>query len=94
MDCVSRAPPPFLKHFGMGLPECGFFGIVGGDGVVVATPPPQNAVVISVLDGNVSLEIMAAELKEWGMDGWDWQLEALSANELEWCSPLMRASAW
>ena len=91
VDCQSRSPPPVLKPYGAGLPGCGFYGMVGGDGVVVATPPVLNDAVISVLEGEASLDKMAEELKEWGLENWDWQLERLYEKELVWFFRRVRA---
>ena len=38
VDDNNRAPPSVLKKFGLGIPGGGFFGMVGGSNLVVATP--------------------------------------------------------
>lgn len=58
----------------MGLPGYEFFALVGGLNVVVAAPSFQNAAVISVQSQGASLQMLAGELKEWGLEGWDWMM--------------------
>lgn len=53
----------------------------GGQDVVVATPTIRNAAIISVQSNNVSLQMISDELCEWGLEGWDWQLQQISETE-------------
>lgn len=55
--------------------------MVGCDGVVVVTPTVLNLAVISVFEGEASLDNMDKELKEWGLENWYWQLDQLCENE-------------
>lgn len=70
-----------FKQYGLGLPGCSFFGMDGGQDVVVATPTIRNAAIISVQSNNVSLQMISDELCEWGLEGWDWQLQQISETE-------------
>lgn len=77
----------------MGIPGCGFFGLQGVGEVVVATPQVLNSVIITVLEGEVSLDKLAEELTECGLEGWDWQLEQLLDSEFGGVFPPVRACA-
>lgn len=46
--------------------------------MVVATPIVSNVAVVSIQAQDVSLQMIADELKEWGLEGLDWQLQQIS----------------
>lgn len=48
---------------------------------MVAAPRIQNVAVITILEGEASMEWLSEELREWGADDWDWQLEQISEVE-------------
>lgn len=54
---------------------------------MVVVPPIQNVAVISVRTKGVTLQMLSDELKEWGLEGWDWQIQQLSALEFGTISP-------
>lgn len=80
-ECTAKYPPPVVKHYGRGLPGCGFFGLEGGGEAVVAAPKIHNAAVITILEGEGSMERLSEELCEWGAEDWDWQLEQITEAE-------------
>lgn len=75
VDRNNRAPPSVLKHFGKGLPRCGFCAILGGVDAVVAAHTVHNVVVVTVQFQEVTLQMIIDELHAWGMEGWDWQFQ-------------------
>lgn len=48
---------------------------------VVAAPSVLNVAVITVLNDIALVEMISEDLREWGMDDWDWQLQQLSPFE-------------
>lgn len=75
VDYNNRSNPHVLKHYEKGLPGCGFFGLEGGVDVVRAAPTIHNTAVISMQSKEVTLQMISHELREWGLEGWDWQIQ-------------------
>lgn len=47
----------------------------------VVAPISSNAAVITVISQPVSTQVISDELKEWGLEGWDWQIHQISGSE-------------
>lgn len=47
----------------------------------VVTPVSSNAVVIFVISNPVSSQVIFYELREWGLEGWNWQINQISERE-------------
>lgn len=82
VSCTNHHNPPSIKQFDLGLPGCGFFRFEGSLGAVTVAPQASNAAISSVQTQGVTLQMLADELKEWGLEDWDWKLQQLSLSEL------------
>lgn len=47
----------------------------------IVAPVTSNAAIISIQSQPVPSHVIAAELKEWGLDGWDWKIQQISDAE-------------
>ena len=81
MECENRCKFPSFKQFCHGLLRCSFFALDGDLGMPVVTPVSFNAVVISVISQPMSNQVISDELSEWGLEGWDWQINQISERE-------------